>query len=242
MHGFRFTATALILALAAAWTPAAAQVGHPPGSSPYRDIVPGMSVTALYGSVGGGGGVIGVGPHHGSSYGVRFDIRAGTPVQFGFALGYADLERLIVSAADSVAKRVSGPVSQNVVMIETAIQLNLTGKKSWNHLAPYLAGSIGVAVGSGLPAGHPDSSGYKFGTKIYLAPTAGVRVMLGNSIQVRLEIRDLLWKLSYPSSYNVEPAAQPSSDPTKPNSVLKGGSLTEWTGNREFRVGLGFGF
>jgi hypothetical protein len=40
----------------------------------------------------------------------------------------------------------------------------------------------------------------------------------------------------------VEPAAQPSTDPTKPNSVLKGEKLTEWTGGRELRAGLGFNF
>jgi hypothetical protein len=236
----QLSATTLCLALAAA--PLSAQVGHPPGRSPYRDIVHGKSLTAMYGDVGGTGGQIGVGPHDGRSYGVRFDIRVGTPLQFGLTLARANLKRLIVSADDSVSNRVDGPVDQRLTMVEGALQLNLTGKKTWNHLAPFLAGTIGYVGGSGLPASEPDSSGYKFGSKFYFAPAAGVRVFFGRSLHLRLEARQLFWKLTYPSSYLVEPAAQPSTDPAKPNAVLTGPKLTEWTGGREFRLGLGVNF
>jgi hypothetical protein len=233
-------ATTLVLALAAA--PVAAQVGHAPDRSPYRDITRGRSVTLIYGDVGGDGGKIGVGPHNGRSYGVRFDIRVGTPIQFGLTVARAELKRLIVSADDSVNNRVDGPVDQSLTMVEGALQLNLTGKKTWHHLAPFIGGTIGYTSGSALPASQPDSSGYKFGSKFYFAPAAGLRVFLGQSIHLRLEARQLLWKLTYPTSYQVEPAAQPSTDPTKPNSVLKGEKLTEWTGGRELRAGLGISF
>jgi hypothetical protein len=223
-------------------TPLAAQVGHAPGRSPYRDIIKGRSITLLYGDVAGDGGRIGVGPHNGPSYGVRFDIRVGTPVQLGLTLARADLKRLIVSADDSVKNRVDGPVDQRLTMFEAALQLNLTGRKTWNHLAPYLAGSVGYLGGSSLPASQPDSSGYHFGSKFYLAPAAGLRILLGQTLQLRLEARQLFWRLNYPISYNQEPAAEPSTDPTKPNSVLKGAKLDQWTGGRELRAGLGFNF
>ncbi len=222
--------------------PLAAQVGHDPNRSPYRDIVKGKSLTLLYGDVGGDGGKIGVGPHNGQSYGVRFDLRLGTPIQFGLTVAKANLTRLIVSADDSVNNRVDGPVDQNLTMVEAALQLNLTGRKSWHHLAPYLGGSLGYLTGSSLPASQPDSSGYKFGSKFYVAPAVGLRILLGQSLHLRLEARQLFWKLSYPNSYRLEPAAQPSSDPDNPNAVLKAGKLNQWTGGREFRAGLGFSF
>jgi hypothetical protein len=230
----------LILALAAA--PLAAQVGHSPESSPYRDITKGRSVTFLYGDVGGNGGKIGVGPHQGQSYGVRLDLRVGAPLQIGFTVARAELERLIVSADDSVNNRVDGPVSQNLTMGEVALQLNLTGKKTWHRLAPFLGGTIGFLGGSALPASQPDSSDYHFGGKFYFAPAVGLRIFISNSLHLRLEARQLYWKLVYPSSYNVEPAAEPSLDPTKPNSVLKGAKLQEWTGARELRAGIGLSF
>ncbi len=222
--------------------PLAAQVGHPPGSSPYRDITKGKSLAFLYGDVAGDGGRIGVGPHNGQSYGIRFDIRVGAPVQLGVTLARAEVERLIVSADDSVNNRVDGPVGQNLTMIELALQINLTGKKTWYRLAPYVAGSVGLADGSSLPASQPDSSTYKYGSKIYLTPAVGTRIFLSNRLHVRLEARQLFWKLTYPSSYTREPAAEPSTDPDNPNSVLGGARPEQWTGARELRAGLGFNF
>jgi hypothetical protein len=223
-------------------SPLTAQVGHAPGSSPYRDITKGKSFTFLYGDLGGDGGRLGIGPHNGRSYGVRFDIRLGTPVQFGFTVARAEMERLIVSADDSVDNRVDGPVDQNLTMIEAALQLNITGKKTWHRLAPYLAGSVGWVDGSDLPASQPDSSGYKFGSRFYLAPAAGVRIFFSNRLHLRLEARQLYWRLSYPFSYTQEPAAEPSPDPDNPNSVLGGAKREQWTGARELRAGLAFGF
>ncbi len=238
------SATAVLTVLATPLaTPLAAQVGHAPNASPYRDIPRGRSITLLVGDVGGNGGSIGVGPHRGQSYGVRFDIRAGAPIQFGFTLARGDLERLVVSAADSVNNRVDGPAKQTVTMAELALQINITGKKSWHRLAPYFGGAVGLMSGSTLPASVPDSSGYRFGRKIYLAPGIGVRIYLSNALHLRLDARQLFWKLKYPLSYNADPTAQPSGDPVNhPNSVLPGLKREEWSGARELRVALGYSF
>lgn len=236
--GMRLTPL-LLLALA---TPLAAQVGHQPSSSPYSDLPNGKSVSALYGSVGGDGGIIHVGPHDGPSYGIRFDIRLSTPLQIGVSFSRAALERLVVSADDSVNNRVDGPVDQTLTMFEAGVQLNLTGRKAWHHLAPFLGLSLGYASGSDLPASEPDSSGYEFGGKFYLAPAVGTRLFIGKSLFLRLEARHLFWQLDYPARYVLEPRAEPSTDPDKSNSVLDVGTRDEWTGGREFRVGLGFSF
>jgi hypothetical protein len=237
-----FSGAVLGLALLGA-TPLAAQVGHAPTSSPYRDIFHGKSITAVVGDIGGDGGRIGVGPHNGRSYGLRFDVRIGAPVHFAATVAKADVERFVVSADDSVATRKKGPVDQGLTMFEAAMQLNITGKKSWHRLAPFIGMSVGYVDGGGLPAGAPaDSSGYNFGGKFYLAPAIGARVFLGNNLHLRFEARQLFWKLSYPVSYTAEPDAQPSTDPDNPNAVLPNGKRDEWSGGRELRVGLGFAF
>lgn len=219
-----------------------AQVGHEPSNSPYNDIVHGKSITALYSDIGGGGGKVGVGPHNGTAWGGRFDIRLSTPLQFGLSFARAKLERFVVSADDSVATRKTGPVDQDLTMIEGTLQLNLTGKKTWHRLAPFIAGSVGWTKGSNLPSSVADSSGFKFGSKIYLVPAVGLRAYVGQSLFLRLEARQLFWKLNYPTSYTQEPDAQPSTNPDKPNAVLPDGKRTEWAGGREFRIGLGFAF
>lgn len=232
--------TPLVLLVLA--TPLAAQVGHRPSSSPYSDLPNGKSLWVFYGDVAGDGGRIRVGPHNGSSYGLRFDLRLSAPLQFGISVARAELERFVVSADDSVSNRVDGPVAQDVTMFEAAVQLNLTGRKSWHHLAPFLGASLGYADGSGLPANVADSSGYDFGGKLYLAPAVGVRVYVGKALHLRLEARQLFWQLKYPARYTFEPLAEPSTDPDKPNAVLGDGTRDQWSGARELRVGLGFSF
>jgi len=229
----------LLLVLA---MPLAAQVGHRPSSSPYSDIPHGKSLWLFYGDVAGDGGRIRVGPHNGRSYGIRFDLRLSAPLQFGVSLSRAELERFVVSADDSVSNRVDGPVDQAVTMLEAAVQFNLTGRKAWHHLAPFVGASLGYADGSGLPSSVADSSGYDFGGRLYVAPAAGLRVFFGRSLHLRLEARQLFWQLKYPARYTLEPAAEPSTDPDRPNAVLPDGKRDQWSGARELRVGLGFTF
>ncbi len=224
-------------------TPLAAQVGHDPASSPYRDIPNGKTLTALVGDVGGDGGKLGIGPHNGRSYGGRLDLRISGPVQFGLGFSQANLERLVVSADDSVAKRTTGPFKQTLTMIEASLQFNITGRKSWHRLAPYVSGTLGWAHGSSLPASAAkDSSGYKFGSKIYLAPAIGLRIIITSNVQLRLDARQLFWKLKYPSSYTRDPAAEPSPNGDLANAVLPDGKREQWSGARELRAGLGFSF
>jgi hypothetical protein len=127
-------------------------------------------------------------------------------------------------------------------MIEATLQLNLTGKKTWHRLAPFLGASLGWTHSTGLPASVADSSGFKFGNKFYLVPGVGVRAFVTQSLFLRLEARQIFWKLSYPLSYTQEPAAEPSTDPDHPNAVLPDGKRSQWSGARELRVGLGFAF
>lgn len=224
-------------------SPLLAQVGHDPASTPYRDIRYAKTITALVGDIGGNGGKLGVGPHDGRSLGGRFDLRLSAPVTFGLTFAKATLKRLVVSADDSLATRVTGPEDQDVTFIEGTLQLNITGRKTWHRFAPFISGSVGWMHGSDLKGGIArDSSGYRFGNKIYLVPTAGVNLHVTDNFALRFEARQMFWKLSYPISYTQEPAAQPASDENRSNAVLPDGKRDQWSGAREFRAGLSVSF
>lgn len=216
--------------------PLSAQVGHAPGHSPYRDIPYGHTLTGFVADIGGNGGAIGIGPHNGTAYGARFDVRVGNQVQLGLAVSRAGLERLIVDAFDSVAKRVSGPVSQSVVMAEASLQWNISGRKSWHGLAPFFGISVGVAHGSATPA---DTSGYTFGTKFLAAPSIGTRFFITDRLHIRLEAKEIFWRLKYPLVYALEPVLDPGTA-TDPHRVLTDGKLSHWTGVRALSVGIGY--
>ena len=64
---------------------ASAQVGHPPGRSPYRDIPKGHTLTGFAGLFGGSGGRFGIAPHDGTVFGLRYDIRTASPIHIAIS-------------------------------------------------------------------------------------------------------------------------------------------------------------
>jgi hypothetical protein len=216
----------------------AAQVGHPPQSSPYRDIRKGHTFTATGGYFSGDGGQFGIGPHSGAIIGARYDIRTASAIQIGLGLAHASLDRFIVNPFVRLANRRSGPVSQSVTFAELNLQLNVTGGKSWHRIAPFVGIGGGLAGASTTPA---DTSGYHFGRKFYLAPNLGFRFFLSDRLHLRAEARATFWKLKYPTTFQQEPVEEPGT-PDNPNAVIPGDKLDEWTSSSWLLAGLGYSF
>lgn len=229
---------ALVLALLLASGPVAAQVGHPPAKSPYRDILHGSSWSLIYGHLGGDGGKLGIGPHGGPTYGVRYDFRMSGFIQAGLSATYMDLERLIVDADDTPATRVKGPVAQSVVSIEGALQLNITGAKTWHGLQPFLTGGLGYALSSTTRS---DTSGFKFGNRFSISPGIGLRFYPTSRLHVRVEARQHFWKLKYPAAYEDEPA-DVTGAVGNPDAVITDKKLNEWANGWWIMGGIGFSF
>ena len=226
---------ALLLHLGPAAT-ALAQVGHAPGASPYRDIVDAHSFTPVAGYFAGGGGKFGIGAHNGYTYGIRYDLRAGKTVQFGFSGARGALDRFIVDPFVALARRRTGPVDQTTTLVDATVQFNVTGGKTWHGLAPFTGVTLGVAFGEALAA---DTSGYDFGNKFYVGPQLGTRFFVTRNLHLRAEVRGVFWKVSYPTSFGVEPPEEPGT-PEAPNAVIPDGKFDEWTLNPWFQVGLGY--
>src|SRR5581483_5979412 len=151
----------------------AAQVGHDPAHSPYRDVPRGGATVASFGYLGGSRGDVGVGKADGATAGVRYEAALGRVIGVSFGLAYALTTRFVVDPAKDSLSRKSGPVDDGTILVDAGLQLNLTGQKSWHGLAPYLGGALGMAFSPARVAA--DTSGYTFGTKITLAPDAGLR-------------------------------------------------------------------
>jgi hypothetical protein len=215
-----------------------AQVGHPPRSSPYRDIRKGHTFTGLGGYFSGDGGQFGIGPHDGVVYGVRYDIRTSGTIQLGVGITHGNLQRFIVNPFVRLENRKTGPVKQSVTFADVTLQLNLTGGKSWHRIAPFVAASGGLALAGDTPA---DTSGFDFGRKFYFAPGAGARIFLSDRLHFRTEARFTFWKLNYPATFQSEPVEEPGTT-ENPNAVITDAKLTEWTTSSWLQVGLGYSF
>ena len=236
--------TLLALLALGAWAtfaaaPLVAQVGYRPESSPYRDIPKHHAITAIFGQYGGDGGRFGIAPHDGQLYGLRYDIRTGSPVQFGLGVLHGTLTRLIVDPFVELVNRVSGPVDQSVTFGEVNLQFNVTGGKRWNRLAPFIGTGVGLTFPSATPE---DTSGFEVGHKVYLAPYGGVRVFVTDRLSLRAEARAVFLKLTYPPTFEQEPPLEPGNPPLNSNAVIKDGNVSEWTTSSLFSVGLAFSF
>lgn len=214
--------------------PAAAQVGHDPARTPYRDLRYGQFISLSAGKAFGQGGTIGVGPHDGEVVWLRHEFLGDRAVSFGLAGGFARLKRTI-AFPDSVRQPVRGPFPHNVYFAEATLQLNLTGGKTWHSVAPYANAGLGLAFAERLPA---DVTGYKLSTKFYLAPSVGARLFLSRRMFVRVEARAVFWSLTYPASYR---STDPDGlGPAKP--ILAGQALKEWAPVPMIHAGLGYAF
>jgi hypothetical protein len=218
--------------------PVTGQVGHPPGGSPFRDIRKGHTLTALGGYLGGSGGQFNIGPHKGAVYGGRYDIRTGSTVQIGLGIVHGSLDRFIVDPFVRLVNRRAGPVRQSLTLADLGVQFNVTGGKSWNRLAPFIAAGVGLALAGDTPA---DTSQYDFGRKFYVAPSIGTRFFLSDRLHIRAEARAVFWKLNYPTTFQAEPVEEPGT-PENPNAVIPGDNLSEWTASPWLQIGVGYAF
>jgi len=210
-----------------------AQVGHDPGNSPYRDIPKGASWVAAFGYLSGSRGSVDVGPSDGVTGGIRYEVPLGA-IGASLGIAYGRTSAFVQDAStvrDSLSRK-SGPYDSPVVMADAGLQLALAGRKSWRGFAPYVGGALGVAVGQRIAT---DSSGYKFGTKITLAPNVGVRWYPARRLSVRGDFRLEFWKLSYPLSYK-----QANFQGSRIQDV--NASQTEWTAHPWVTIGLGWIF
>lgn len=230
----RLVPLALLAALLAAPGPLPAQVGHPPGSSPYRDIRARQTLTLTGGYLSGGAGKAGVGPTDGPLAGAELEFRLGRVVTLGFGLTVADLDRLVLDPTQLPDERVKATERQRVALADAGFAMVLTGGKTWRGLAPYVGATVGMAFGGDVPI---DSSGFRFASHFHASPKVGFRWYLSDRIVFRAEGRDILWRLSYPQVFFIPPSGDPDAPPVLDPVTTK---RTEWTHHPTLMFSLGY--
>src|SRR2546428_2003590 len=160
------------LSVIASYNVTAAQVGHDPGHSPYRDVRRGAAWVLTFGNLGGSRGSVGVGLSSGKTGGIRYEPSFGA-IGASLGLAYGRTDRYVVDPTqDSLSpQRKTGPFLNDVVLADAGLQLVLTGRKTWRGFAPYVGGALGVAISGSSP---PDLDGDQFGTEVMPAPNTRV--------------------------------------------------------------------
>jgi len=187
-----FGVVALLAAL-----PAAAQVGHDPESSPYRDLEHKQEITWLFGYMRARHDPAGVAPASAAMTGVRYELNLVGPLALSADLTHSFSDRTVLDPSKPRATRVVGTQTTPVYAADVALALDLTGRKSWHHLVPQLRGGLGVVSSRAKD----DSSGFSFGTPFAFTFGGGLKFVPGGRFQLRADVTDRVFKLSYPDSY-----------------------------------------
>jgi len=220
-----FAALALIVA-----SPALAQVGHDPASSPFQDLEYRQELTPY-----GGYGYTrldpaGVTPQGGSLVGLRYELYLGGPVSLTSDFSELFSDRTVLDPTKPRAQRVVGTESTPVYSLDVGLALGLTGRRSWHRLVPQLRAGAGVATSKA--ADEPE--GYKFGTPFAISFGAGLKFVTGGRLQLRADAGERLFKQKYPDSYY-----KTASDNT---AVLTDTPKSYWTNHGLLTLGVSFLF
>ena len=207
MKAFLFGVVALLAAL-----PATAQVGHDPERSPYRDLEHKQELTWLFGYLRARHDPAGVAPRSAAVTGVRYELNLVGPLGLSVDAVRSFSNRTVLDPARPRATREVGTQSAPVYAADLALALDLTGRKSWHNLVPQVRAGLGVVTSRAKD----DSSGYSFGTPFAFTFGGGLKFVPGGRLQLRADITDRVFKLSYPDSYyrNASDNTSVLTDPT----------------------------
>jgi hypothetical protein len=181
-----------------------AQVGHTPESSPYRSLRATKWLSFTGGYLSGPAGSAGVGPTDGPLAGLQASIKMGGPADAFLDLSVARLKRTLIDLNSVPETRVIGTANQTLLFAGVGANLLLTGQKTWHGLIPYVGGNLGLVFGSDVKQ---DITGFKFAIQFHTGPQVGIRLHPSDRLSLKLEARDVIWRLSYPLSFLEAPAS-----------------------------------
>jgi hypothetical protein len=188
-----FGFVALVAAL-----PATAQVGHAPAQSPYVDLDYHQELSVLLGYVRTRHDPASVAPQSAALVGLRYELALTGPLALSSDLTRSFSQRNVLQPTRVASQRFLGTESAPVYAFDLALALNLTGEKSWHHLVPQVRGGVGVM----RSAAKDDSLGFAFGTPFAFTLGGGLKFVPGGGhVQLRADITDRIFKLSYPVTY-----------------------------------------
>lgn len=194
MKAILFGITALGLSAGAAL----AQVGHEPARSPYVDIEYNQEITPIFGYMRARHDPAGIAPQSAPMFGLRYELGLTGPLVLSSDVVGAFSQRDVLDPVRPAATRAQGIRNAAVYAADVALALNLTGRKSWHNLVPQVRGGIGLVHS----AAQDDSSGFAFGTPFAFSLGGGLKfVPRSGRLQLRADLTDRIFKLTYPGSY-----------------------------------------
>ena len=179
-----------------------------PVSSPYRFIETRISVGIFAGVIQTSAGKVDAGPQSAAIYGARVNRRLTGPLSLEVGLGFSSTDRNIyvpATAGSGDPPVAAGERPATLILGDAGVRFHVTGPRSWRGLAPYAALTGGFVESISdltlAEAEVPLDQRFDFGPGFAAGIGFGSDFFLTERLSVRGEVRDYLWRLTYPESF-----------------------------------------
>lgn len=152
-----------------------------------------------------------LGPKSGPVFGVNYALRVSGPISLEAAVAVSPTERQLFGPefnADSsvvTAVDLGVAVPATIVMADAGLRFHLTGPRTWNGLAPFVAANAGITADvrgtfqEETEAGLASTELFRFGPTFALGAALGTDWFPTRRTSIRLEASGRLWRMRTPS-------------------------------------------
>ena len=178
-------------------------------NSAYRFLNTKQAFTGFAGYLATGRGSLELGPESGLIYGLRYDISISGPFVIEGDFSYFSRTRAVWDTVPGdTTRRTVGDADFTTFLVNASLRFNLTGPRTWHGLLPYVLFGLGVAIdGSSASAAETNLAAdarFDFGTSFMGVLGGGMEAKLSDRFGLRLDARNLLWKLKTPTAFLVK--------------------------------------
>ncbi len=214
-------------------TPSAPLLGQSIPSN-YKYMEDSQDASIYFGSFNETRGQYDLGPKSGPMFGSRYMLEIGGPAFIEARLGYISTTRDVIDPRRVAGQQVIGETDVGIVQFDARFGFNLTGRRTWRGLAPYVFSGGGLVfdvAGDGVAEENlPGNTRFDFGTNFSGSFGGGARFFLTDRLSIRGEGTVLLWKLKTPDGFD-------GLDSTLTNVLEE-----EWAGGKSLTISLAWRF
>jgi hypothetical protein len=173
-------------------------------ASPYRFLNTSQEAGVFITQINPAEGTVGLGSESGPAYGVRYSIQVSGPFMLeGEGMYFPTSHAVLDTAVVDSAYRVIGTADHAIASGTAALRVNLTGQRTWHRVQPFVHFGVGFALEASRDQDAvnlaPESARYEFGTTFAGLLGAGISWVPTERLAVRLDARNLLWKIKTPA-------------------------------------------
>jgi hypothetical protein len=204
--------------------------------SPYRFVERSQSIGLYGGYVNVSPGEPDLGPQSGPAVGARYRIRLGGAFDGEIDLSVIPTNRIVtdtLTIGPDGARRIVGEAPATLLNAQAGLRFNITGPRTFHGVQPFAIFGGGAVIDlsgrDALDEEVPQDVRYRFGTSFAGQFGAGAEWYATERVSLRLDARNVLWRLRTPAGFRVGQAAREIPE-------------TAWKGNMLFGLGVGLHF